>query len=265
MSTGSEELAIELLVERATEGLDSDRRSRLGALLERLPELDDEAFDLAAAAIDLAHTVPDEPLPAALRQRLADRAAEFFGADRRDQPSPLAEVARFPAERAEAARGAGRWLGWLAAAACLALAVMSWLPRQPPALAPAEARADLIARAGDLIELEWTATEDPAARDAGGDVVWSNEAQCGFMRFRGLPVNDPAVEQYQLWIFDAEQDERYPVDGGVFDVEAPGEVVVPIDPKLRIASPTLFAVTVEKPGGVVVSSRERLPLLASVG
>ena len=84
------------------------------------------------------------------------------------------------------------------------------------------------------------------------------------MRFNGLPVNDPAVEQYQLWIFDAQQDQRYPVDGGVFDVTSAAETVVQIDPKLRIVEPTLFAITIEKPGGVVVSSRERLPLLAKV-
>ncbi len=155
-----------------------------------------------------------------------------------------------------------RWLGWLAAAACLALAVWSWQPRPP---APAEARAELIAAASDLLQLEWTATGDPAAGDAGGDLVWSTAAQSGYMRFRGLPVNDPSIEQYQLWIFDAEQDEATPVDGGVFDVTAACEVVVPIDAKLRIVRPTLFAVTVEKPGGVVVSSRERLPLLAKVG
>jgi hypothetical protein len=32
-----------------------------------------------------------------------------------------------------------------------------------------------------------------------------------------------------------------------------------------VNQPTLFAVTIEKPGGVVVSTRERLPRLAQVG
>ena len=45
-----------------------------------------------------------------------------------------------------------------------------------------------------------------------------------------------------------------PVDGGVFDVPAgAAEVIVTIDAKLAIARPTAFAVTLEKPGGVVVS------------
>jgi hypothetical protein len=55
----------------------------------------------------------------------------------------------------------------------------------------------------------------------------------------------------------------YPVDGGVFEIPADGgEVVIPIEAKLPVGQPTLFAVTVEPPGGVVVSSRERIVLVA---
>ncbi len=274
MNGASQDQAIEMLVARATEGLDEVQGAELDALLERHPELDDDSFELAAAAIDLAYTLPDQKLPAALRERVAAQAADFFEQQR--PSSETAEVVSFPSRRAEGT-GAdpGRWLGWLAAAACLALAILGWWPERtataPPQVIAAprvttaeQARDELIARAGDLLQLEWAATEDPAARGAGGDVVWSTESQRGFMRFRGLPVNDPSLEQYQLWIFDAEGDERFPVDGGVFDVTEPGEVVVEIDAKLRVARPTLFAVTIEKPGGVVVSSRERLPLLAEV-
>ena len=73
------------------------------------------------------------------------------------------------------------------------------------------------------------------------------------MRLAGLVANDPGTAQYQLWIVDPERDQR-PVDGGVFDVPSGGgEVIIPIDPKLRIKSPAAFAITLEKPGGVVVS------------
>ena len=111
-----------------------------------------------------------------------------------------------------------------------------------------------------------TGTADPESATGIGDVVWSPSRQQGFMRFRGLAANDPAVAQYQLWIFDAERDEAYPVDGGVFDVppEADGDVVVRIDPRLVVGRAVAFAVTVEQPGGVVVSSRSRLPLLAAL-
>ena len=38
------------------------------------------------------------------------------------------------------------------------------------------------------------------------------------MRFVNLAANDPQQNVYQLWIFDAHQDEKYPVDGGIFNV-----------------------------------------------
>ena len=85
------------------------------------------------------------------------------------------------------------------------------------------------------------------------------------MRFSGLRPNDPTKEQYQLWVFDEKRDDRYPVDGGVFDVP-PGvsEVIVPIHTKLEVDKPVLFAVTREKPGGVVVSDRSQLVIAAKL-
>ncbi len=182
-------------------------------------------------------------------------------------PSGVRLSAAIPPDRVRT----GRWLnslGWLAAAASLLIAVYAWSTMSRSVEAPrslTERRATLLAQAPDVVQLNWTATKDPAAANASGDVVWSNARQEGFMRFRGLAPNDPSRSQYQLWIFDGQQDERYPIDGGVFDVEpASGDVLVPIRAALRVVDPKLFAVTVEKPGGVVVSSRERLPLLAEV-
>jgi anti-sigma-K factor RskA len=52
----------------------------------------------------------------------------------------------------------------------------------------------------------------------------------------------------------------------VFDIPAGvGEVIVPIRVRVPVADATLFAVTVEPAGGVVVSTRERIVLLAQVG
>ena len=76
--------------------------------------------------------------------------------------------------------------------------------------------------------------------------------------------NDPSQSQYQLWIFDGTR-EKHPVDGGVFDVNEAGEVVIPIDPKLPVGQPTLFAITVERPGGVVVSDQGRIAMVGKVG
>jgi hypothetical protein len=54
------------------------------------------------------------------------------------------------------------------------------------------------------------------------------------------------------------------VDGGVFDVPAnAGEVIIPIRAALMVRKPAAFAVTLEKPGGVVVSGREHVIVLGA--
>jgi anti-sigma-K factor RskA len=74
------------------------------------------------------------------------------------------------------------------------------------------------------------------------------------------------LRQYQLWIFDGGRDQRYPVDGGVFDVPTNAtEVVIPIHAALPVLSAKAFAVTVEKPGGVVVSGRQHVVVLGAAG
>ena len=167
---------------------------------------------------------------------------------------------------------------WFAAAACFGLAVGSvayFTTREgktPPVasnspaetkLSASDARAKLLAEAKDVVRTTWGETGDQAGKGETGEVVWSNERQEGYMTFRAVDANDPKATQYQLWIFDAERDERYPVDGGVFDVDtSKGEVTIPISAKVAVRKPTLFAVTVEKPGGVVVSKRERIVVAA---
>jgi hypothetical protein len=83
------------------------------------------------------------------------------------------------------------------------------------------------------------------------------------MRIEGLPPASPGRGVYQLWIFDRRRDDRYPVDGGTFAIpETGGPAVIPIRAALPVAEPTLFAVTLEPPGGVVVSDRKRILLTA---
>jgi anti-sigma-K factor RskA len=159
---------------------------------------------------------------------------------------------------------------WIAAAACLALAIGTFLwsrdhgaPRVATAPTPAAAREQLLASASDVQTISWTTTSDPTVKGASGDVVWSQKAQRGYMRFVGMTPNDVKAFQYQLWIFDKNRDDKYPIDGGVFDVSSTGEVIVPIDAKISVDDATLFAVTVERPGGVVVSKRERIVVTAA--
>jgi hypothetical protein len=276
MSGRDVDRALDLLADRATQQLDAAEREELDRLLADHPELDDESFELAAAAADLALAGPGalagepfgqplgEPLPARVRARVEARADEHFASRPHAGPG-AANVVALPARSGWAQR-----FGWVAAAACLVLAAVAWWPRPagPPLTPPepptaAELRAGLLDDPG-VVRAAWQTGKDPAAEGVEGDVVWSDAEQRGYMRFRNLPPNDPSRSQYQLWIFAANQEERYPVDGGVFDVAGAGEVIVPIDAKIRVEDPKLFAVTVEKPGGVVVSRRDRLVLLAKV-
>jgi len=151
------------------------------------------------------------------------------------------------------------WAGWAVAAAVALWAVAGRSPASSVA-GPEATRGALLATQGALT---WDRATDPTGARAEGDVVWSDSAQAGVMRFRGLAVNDPGQEQYQLWIFDAARDERYPVDGGVFNVASDsGDVLVRITPRIPVSNATLFVVTVERPGGVVVSDRSRIAVLA---
>ncbi len=261
----------ELLAGRATADLTEVESRELDSMLAERGR-DDDSFDLAAAAVHLAvaGARPLDPLPAPLRARLLESGRAVVGT------TEGADVVRF--ERAPARPPAPGRLGWWAAAAALALAMIGWWPRlvAPPAETTAEARSpgpvverslaeqrQALLSEADALVLEWSATEDPAATGAGGDVVWSPSLQRGFLRIRDLEANDPRIAQYQLWVFDRARDERYPVDGGVFDVAADGaEVIVPIDAKVAVDQAYLFAVTVERPGGVVVSDRERIVLVA---
>jgi anti-sigma-K factor RskA len=140
------------------------------------------------------------------------------------------------------------------------------VPPAPPAPpTAAEERAALLAKS-DSLKISLGATKDPAAAGVTGDVVWDPATQRGFLHFAGLAPNDPSVHQYQIWIFDAGRDKRYPVDGGVFDVPAnASEVVIPIRASLMVRKPAAFAVTLEKPGGVVVSGREHVVVLGATG
>ncbi|RYE91359.1 MAG: anti-sigma factor [Myxococcales bacterium] len=286
--------AAELLCDEVLEGLDEAERRELADLLGDDLALEQHHIGLAAAAVDLAHlpATPDE-LPEALRQRVLASAAAVvpsgaIGVTGATGPRPVPASGAAPGAGAandvvaSRPRSTRAVLPWLVAAACLAAAVMALVvrppapppvvtvvtvsvPVPPPPVPPAsERRERLLAAGGAVVRSDWGGTKDPAATGASGDVVWNTATQEGYMRFAGLPANDPGKEQYQLWIFDRTQDERHPVDGGVFDVGPGGEVVVPITAKIQVREPTLFAVTIEKPGGVVVSSRKRLVLAAKV-
>jgi anti-sigma-K factor RskA len=250
MSAGARERIEELLADRALVGLSDTEERELADLLTVTGAEPDPGPELAAAALDRALAPVDAGLPAALRERLGAAAREFGAASTAARRAQAATAT--PARNRLLA-----WAGWVVAAAACLVAVLT-LRARPVAPDPEAQRDELLARS-DTLRLDWTATE--LAGGASGDVAWSLALQQGVLRIRDLAANDPAREQYQLWIFDESQE--HPIDGGVFDVTA-GEVLIPIDAKLRVAKPTLFAVTREKPGGVVVSDQKRIVLVAKI-
>jgi anti-sigma-K factor RskA len=261
----SNERLLELLVQRATEGLNANEQLEMNRLLAQANYTDAEQFEATAAALLLASSLEDEPLPAALKGRLEQHAIAFAA----NAPAAVATLS----PSAAPPRSSMNKIAWFAAAACAVLAVAGWWPRLQGEREPNLMTQAAVARARELLlandtvmQREWKPTEDPAARGVTGDVVWDAKAQVGYMRFRGLPTNNPEELQYQLWIFDATRGDQYPVDGGVFNIPAnsSGEVVVPILARLPIRDPALFAVTIEKPGGSVVSARERIVVVAPV-
>lgn len=241
---------LDLAVALCTTGLDAGGERAL--LIQTQPQ-DLLEFEWAVAAIHLSQLEGIQKAPMQLRRGLLPLGESLV---------PRMSTGARALNPARAPRNLPRSFIGVVLVAALFLLLLFWL--QPPAATdPFEQRQSLVASAADLVRYGWTRTEDPAAVAASGDVVWSAAKQEGYMRFEGLEINDPSSQQYQLWIFDkarAEWEAR-PVDGGVFDVGA-AEVVIPIDPKLRVSEGVLFAVTLEVPGGVVVSERERLVLLA---
>lgn len=67
-----------------------------------------------------------------------------------------------------------------------------------------------------------------------------------------------AKATYPCWICDQLQNPKTPLDGGIFDINSFGEVIMPINAKLKARNPKMFAITIEKPGGVVVSKAEKV-------
>lgn len=281
------------LADRATEGLPSKRELQLRRACHDLG-LDPEMFDQAAAVLDQVfadlHEEPDDELPEHLRQAIVTQGRHFVApAIPRPRLRLLTDDDEPEDERLVAPPSGGVW--WLAAAAVLAVAIVLARPpagddgaeqalrrqvadlqarlstsdaalratreelaqaRQP--VSPREALAQLIA-SGDVRVVPWKPSRDPLLGGVTGQVVWSDARQEGFMVLKGLKRNDPARQQYQLWIVDGKRPGEKPIDGGLFDHSGEGdEVVVPIDAALPIFDPAAFALTVEKPGGVVVSA-----------
>ncbi len=243
-------------------------------------------IEQAAALLDVAAATSNPiEMPSGFADRIKAKVSEypnqtstsFEDENERDQ-SPIP----FPSSN-ETSNGSSlfQWTPWIVAAASVMIAAVSiFMLRPTQTQIPLDLNTDRLALIDDtppdqLIQWDWISTDDEAVvGEVIGDVVWSDALNKGYMRISGLAVNDPSLKQYQLWIFDATNPtgdlpqfgegllSQRPIDGGVFNIDTDGEIIIEINAKLLVEQAAAFAITVEPPGGVVVSDRSRVPLLA---
>jgi anti-sigma-K factor RskA len=87
--------------------------------------------------------------------------------------------------------------------------------------------------------------------------VWDNDRQNGVFIVRNLKPA-PTDKDYQLWIIDPKYPS--PVDAGVFEVDAKGNVRAEFHARAPIQSAKQFAVTIEKKGGADVPNIKSMVL-----
>ncbi len=288
MNEKEKQKMLELLADQTLFGLSEEESAELTELKRQNPQYEtDESFEIAAAAIALANSdYEKQELPVHLREKLLAEADTIFGDSKENTASPVVQKFAEPTTTQTVTETVSEpkpfgwsWLGWaFAALALIALGVNVWTTRinpnnevvanQPPVTTPTpepsikEKREQLVASTSDIVKTEWKSPTNE--NEILGDIVWSNSKQKGYVRFNDLPVNNADEETYQLWIVDAERNEKTPVSGGVFNVAKSGEVIVPIDASLKIKKPKQFAITKEKPGGVMVSDLEKVVAVAKI-
>ena len=261
----------DLLADRAAFGLDETEAARLEDLLQENSWVREDCMDEAAATLTTEVSTTDvEPMPADVMERIrhgvhATIEQESTPVAGRIEPAMSDDVVQTGSVMG--------WLGWVAAAAALGVAI---IVARPVETAPPSSRAELVAwidQHPTAVHWDWQAGLVEPDSDATGMVTFDPAIQEGYMLIKGLAPNDPRAEQYQLWIWDQERepdpdnptplaDNVHPVDGGVFDVNDEGEAVISIDAKLTVGKPYLFAVTVERPGGVAKSDKSQVPIIA---
>lgn len=270
MSSEEREKMLDLLCDKFVYGLSEEDARKLEEL--GFDPTEAESIEQTVAALSLAGIDTGTEMPESLKAKLVSDANRFFpSAEGESRPAPERQIILD-----RGTRSWPNWLGWAAAAvASIALVISLVVPRREyrvdvPPTPSLEQRPDirqqrqqLMASAG-VVKAEWKGGNMTETSKVSGDVVWSDAEQAGYMRLSGLPMNDKSRETYQLWIYDETQDKKTPIDGGVFDITSEGEVIIPIDAKLKARNPSTFAITVEKPGGVVVSKAEKVAALAPV-
>jgi anti-sigma-K factor RskA len=257
--------------------LDADETKAFEVSLRVDPELRALVHELRSVTEALAGTAPALEPPADIKARLLLEIDQRRASGSRTvEDKPL---------RGLVSRPARLWIPW-AVAAAMAVLSLAFL-RQSTSL-----RSQLAAQAGRINEL--TASAE-LARAESADLrlavaklresnrlasfrialldsllaaapkaiavsVWDNDRQDGVFIVRNLkPL--PSDEDYQLWIIDPKYPS--PVDAGVFQVNAKGNVREDFRAKLPIQTANQFAVTIERKGGAAVPNTKAMVLAGS--
>ena len=273
--------------------LDGNEAREFEGALRVDPELRALVRELRSVAEALAGTAPALEPPAAVKARvlLEIDKRRPAGAKRVPEP-PIATRTAAPISASPGGMPAASpdlqsraWIPW-AIAAAMALVSLAFYWQS------AGLRSQLAAQAGHINELM---TSAELARSESADLrqtvaklresnrlasfrialldsllaaapktiavsVWDNERQDGVFIVRNLkPL--PSDKDYQLWIIDPKYPS--PVDAGVFQVDAKGNVREDFRAKLPIQTANQFAVTIERKGGATVPNTKEMVLAGS--
>ena len=205
---------------------------------------DEDAFDQTvgslAAALALRDLAADdavaeadvETLPVDLRARISADAARYFG-DVGAGSSSTHVVGRI----GEAGGRSRTRVISFAAAAMLFLTCgliglqvyrSTWFTQQ---MLMAE-RTEFLGQYGVLVDYRTLCTMDEAPR---GDIVWCDEAQRGYVTIGGLPVSQPGVDHYRIWMYLTDSSgAEHAIDAGVFVFDDRDcELIVKVRPMKR--------------------------------
>jgi anti-sigma-K factor RskA len=246
--------------------LDAAETPEFEAALQENPELRALVRDFRAVTEVLAGAAPALEPPASVKARLLmqiDNRAQTPSTSRRH-------------------RSAGPWIPWALAAglAVVTLGVVLQSTSLRATIATQARRIDELGmsleiaqvESGDLRQtvaklresnrlaavrialLDSLVAADPKAVAVS---VWDNERQNGVFIVKNLKPA-PSNKDYQLWIIDPKYPS--PVDAGVFQVDAKGNLRQEFRAKSPIQVASQFAVTIEKKGGAEVPNVKSMVL-----
>jgi anti-sigma-K factor RskA len=239
--------------------LDADETRQFEVALKDNAELRSLVRDLRAVTEVIAGTAPGLEPPASVKAKLMLQIGE--------QPRRPATVTPLGARR----RPVNVWIPW-ALAAGLAVVSFGFLYQSTGLKAELAAQARRIDELGMSLEvaqadsaklrqtvatlresnrlaairialLDSLVAADPKAVAVS---VWDNDRQNGVFIVRNLK-SLPSDKDYQLWIIDPKY--KTPVDAGVFQVDAKGNVRADFHAREPIETASQFAVTIEQKGG----------------